>query len=153
MMPSCSCPSASSRAEQSMPSEIAPRIFRFWSLRPPGSVTPDLGERIQLAGGDVRRAAHDVEQRARAGVHLGDVQVIGVRMRRFFDDARDDDLREVGAQRDQLVDRRDVRRDELAQLLWPTRRTGRTPATNRRRRSFAGSAPAAICSRNLTSES
>ncbi len=39
-MPTCSSESPSSRAEQSMPFEIAPRIFRFSSLSPPGSVLP-----------------------------------------------------------------------------------------------------------------
>ena len=52
-------------------------------------------ERIQLSRGDVGRAAHDVEQRAGARVDLRDVQMVGVRMRRFLDDARDDDRREI----------------------------------------------------------
>ncbi len=39
-MPSCSWPSPSSRAEQSIPSEGSPRIFRFSILRSPGSTAP-----------------------------------------------------------------------------------------------------------------
>ena len=39
-MPSCSWPSPSSRAEQSIPSDGSPRIFRRSSVIPPGRVTP-----------------------------------------------------------------------------------------------------------------
>ena len=95
-MPSCSSPSPSSRAEQSMPSEIAPRIFRFCDLEAARQRRcRSCANGYSLPAVHVRRAAHDVEQRARARVDLGDVQVIGVRMRRFLDDARDDDRREV----------------------------------------------------------
>ena len=39
-MPEWSPPSSSSRAEQSMPSDAAPRIFDFLILSPPGSSAP-----------------------------------------------------------------------------------------------------------------
>ena len=62
-------PSPSSRAEQSIPSDTSPRIFRFSSVRPPGQRRADRREGILLPGGDVGRAAHHVARRAAAVVH------------------------------------------------------------------------------------
>jgi hypothetical protein len=104
-------------------------------------------ERIELAGAYVRRAAHDVEQRARAHVDAGEVQMIRVGVRRFLDDARDDERREVLPQRDQLVDRRDVGGDQLAQV----RR--RLLERNERLEPLVRDVHSAIRSRKRTSES
>ena len=68
-------------------------------------------------------------------------------MRRFLDDARDDDRREIVAQRDELVDRRDVRRDQLAQL-----RRRLSNGTNALQ-PLVRDVHSAICSRKRTSES
>ena len=76
------------------------------------------------------------------------MQVIRVGVRRLFDDARDDDRREILAQRDQLVDRRDVRGDQIAQLRRRLVERERTPR-NHSYETFIR----AICSRNRTSES
>ena len=68
-------------------------------------------------------------------------------MRRLFDDARHDDRREIRAQRDELVDGRNVRRDQVAQ-------TGRgLVERDERAEPLVRNVHSEICSRNLMSES
>ena len=73
-------------------------------------------EGIELSRGNVWRAAHHVEQLAGAHVHLGDVQVVRVRMRCFLHHARHHDRRKVGAQRNDVFHGCRVRRDEVTQF-------------------------------------
>jgi hypothetical protein len=112
-------------------------------------------KRIELAGRDVRRAADDVEQLAAPDVDFRDVQMIGIGVRRFLDDARDHDRREVRAERDQLVDRCRPRRDEIAKLRGRMIELdeGTEPLVGDVHASPPRAAGSEICSRNLTSES
>jgi hypothetical protein len=90
--------------------------FSLLQLQSAGQRDTTLRERIHLTGRDVCRAAHDIEQCAGARVDLRDMKVIRVGMRRFLDDTRDDDVREVRAQGHELIDRGHMRRDEVAKL-------------------------------------
>ena len=109
-MPSCSSPSPSSRAEQSMPSETFAADLARFSMREPlprhRGAEPARTDRF-LPGRDVRRAADDVAARPCAVVHLGQTEVVGVGMRCAPPrPRRDDDRREIGVQRLDGVDRR-----------------------------------------------
>ena len=78
---------------------------------------PDRGEWIHATRRDVRRAAHDLEQFPATRVDLGGPQVVRVRMRLHFCDPRDDDGSEVRSQRDELLDRRGMRREQVAKAF------------------------------------
>ncbi len=70
MMPVWSSPIASSDAEQIIPSDTRPYVFRAPISKPPGSTAPGVRQRDPVADGEVRGAADDVTLLAVAGGHL-----------------------------------------------------------------------------------
>ena len=124
-----------------------PADLSLFDLEPAGEHAPGGREWVQLSRGDIRRAAYDVEQLAGAHVHCRDVQVIGVGMRRRGDDARHHDRREVGAQCDELLDRRRVGRQQVTQFCRAARHIGECVQP------VDGDVHSATCSRKRTSES
>ena len=131
-------------------SEIAPRILRFSSLEPARHHGARSARTDRACPARTFGAPHTTSSSvARAHVDLRHVQVIGVRMRRLLDDARDDERRARSARSAiELVDRRDVRRDELAQLRRRLRRRERTRVSHSYETFIR-----ANCSRKRTSES
>ena len=85
-------------------------------LHAPGERGADGRERVERVDGDVGGATHDVQQSPRAGIDFRDPEVIGVRMPRHLDDATDNDVAQILAQRDEIVDRRAAGCEEIAQL-------------------------------------
>ena len=71
------------------------------------------GKRIERPSGDVRRSAHDVEQRAAAVVHLV-VRELRVGNPLALDHPSDDDWREIGPQSFDPVERRHMGGEEFA---------------------------------------
>ena len=80
MIPEWSLPTPNSWAEHSMPSDGMPRIARDVSTRPSGSAVPDGGERHQVSGLEVERAAPHVVLDAVTGVDPHPVHLGGVGM-------------------------------------------------------------------------
>ena len=96
MIPSCSVPIASSSSARIIPSDSIPRSLTFFSLLPSGMHRAGLGDRDRLAGGDVRRAAHDLPRLPVADVDHADGQTIGVGVLVGVEHAADDEVLERG---------------------------------------------------------
>ncbi len=79
-MPGLESPRPSSLAEQSMPRESTPRSFAAAMFSPPGSCAPTLAKRGAQAGAGIGRAAHNLQRITRAGAHLADAQLVGLRV-------------------------------------------------------------------------
>ena len=80
-----------------MPLLVTP-IFSVRSMRrSPGRTAPGQRHGDALAGGDVGRAADDLEDLAGADRHAGQRQAVGARMLLDTQELADDDVAPVGA--------------------------------------------------------
>ena len=103
-----------------MPFEVCPRIFRFWILRPPGSIVP-VGANGYSLPAFTFGAPHTTSSSSPVPMSTFVMwRWSESGMRRLFDDLADHDVGEIAAQRDHLLDRRGVRGEEIAKLGQPS---------------------------------
>ncbi len=75
------------------------------------------GARHLLPRGDIRRAAYDLQRLARPRVHLGDAQLVGIRMRGDALDQRDDHALERARDRRHLLHLEAAHRERVREAL------------------------------------
>ena len=91
--------------------------LRLLDLEPAGELSSHHRAGHTHPSSDVRRAADDLDQFASAGVHLADMQVIGILMVAAFNDFSNHDTREIGGRLTGFVHFEAVHRERVLELL------------------------------------